>query len=86
MPRSVNLTTPIPTLEELRVRLGVSKTRMRELLQIMEGDGRHTSRSGSRNGHPAGMVERSKSGRTKGRRNRPNAGRNRKSELAASSR
>lgn len=86
MPRSVTLTTPIPTLEQLRVRLGVSKARMRELLQIMEGDGGHTSRGGNRNGHSAGMVERSKSVRTQGRRNRPNAGRNGKSERAASSR
>jgi DNA-binding FadR family transcriptional regulator len=86
MRRSVTLTTPIPTLEELRVRLGVSKARMRELLQIMEGDRRHASRSGSRNGHSAGMVERNKSGRTRGRPNRPNAGRNGKSERAASSR
>jgi hypothetical protein len=86
MPRSVTLTTPIPTLEEIRTSYGVSKARMRELLRIMEGDGHRSSRSRSPNGHSAGMVERSKSGRSRGQRSRPNAGRNGKSERAASSR
>lgn len=86
MPRSVKLTTPIPSLEEIRTSYGVSKARMRELLQIMDGGGHLSSRRRSRNGHSVGLVERSKSGRSMGQRNRLNAGRNGKSERAASSR
>jgi hypothetical protein len=38
MPRSVTISTPIPTLEELGKRLGLSKRRQDALLRLMERD------------------------------------------------
>jgi len=63
MGRSVIITTPIPTLEEVGKRLKMSKTRQRRLIQIVTGaapgqssvrhrdaSGPVSERSGSRNG------------------------------------
>jgi hypothetical protein len=86
MPRSVTLTTPIPTLEELRTRLGVSKSRMRELLQIMEGDERPASRGNGANGRSTGAGREGQPLPKKGQQSRKNTGRTRKNARAASSR
>jgi hypothetical protein len=53
MARSVNITTPIPTLEELGERLGLSKARQESLLDIFKRDAagpterKRSSRKGS---------------------------------------
>lgn len=45
MGRSVNITTPIPTLEEVGKRLKMSKARQQRLIEIVRGNG---------NGHLSG--------------------------------
>lgn len=57
MPRSVTITTPIPTLEELRTSLGVSKSRVRSLIRIMDQGGDESSSWKSANGRPASSVD-----------------------------
>jgi hypothetical protein len=84
MPRSVTLTTPIPTLEELRTSLGVSKARQRVLLRIMN-DGNPARSAKSTNGRGTGMVESSKSRKNTEQR-QPAKSRVRKSARASSSR
>jgi hypothetical protein len=56
MGRSVTITTPIPTLEEVGKRLKMSKARQRRLIEIVRGSGnahlseRHRDASGSLDG------------------------------------
>ena len=56
MGRSVTITTPIPTLEEVGKRLKMSKARQQRLIEIVKGNGkgllseRHRDASGSVNG------------------------------------
>jgi hypothetical protein len=56
MGRSVTITTPIPTLEEVGKRLKMSKARQRRLIEIVRGGGngqlsdRHRDASGSLDG------------------------------------